>query len=398
MSHLSSQDVIGTEQVLGVIRHSLWHSGACKADSAVFDELCSHTIEALAAPVLAELSLPDALYQQWMKRIVRTVAFYHICKQLQDSLPVTVPYAILKGTSSAQYYPYPEYRVLGDIDIITRREDFPAACEQLIQAGFEEKDADKENIRHRKFIKWNIMVEVHKTFSYTNDIQKAEYLDNLIFEGINPSHILEDSLNGLVLIAHISQHLDEGLGLRQIIDWMMFVNRCLPDQAWPAFQDMLRGSGLENLALVTTRMCEIYLGLPGRNWCAGADEDLCRKLFDYVMSCGNFGSKWSYEETIGVRTLTHYGSPLHAVKLLQIYGLKNWKAARKHAFLRPFAWLYQAGRYLRRGMKRSNAISRIQEDRRVARQRKELFDALGVKQNAQGVIVYRDGHYVRDIG
>ena len=38
--------------------------------------------------------------------------------------------------------------------------------------------------------------------------------------------------NGLVLLAHMRSHIRVGLGLRQMIDWMMYVERELDDAFW----------------------------------------------------------------------------------------------------------------------------------------------------------------------
>ena len=94
-----------------------------------------------------------------------------------------------------------------------------------------------------------------------------------------------------MILEHISQHLENGLGLRQIIDWMMFVHKCLPDENWPEFQVLASNIGMETLAIVMTRMCELHLGLPERMWCKSADNELCGQLMDYILACGNFGEK-----------------------------------------------------------------------------------------------------------
>ena len=74
--------------------------------------------------------------QKWKSFIVEQLIFITQCNYIQSVLPITVPYVILKGTSVAQYYPYPDYRMMGDIDIMTRREDLETACEQLMEAGY----------------------------------------------------------------------------------------------------------------------------------------------------------------------------------------------------------------------------------------------------------------------
>ena len=308
-------------------------------------------------------------------------------------MPITVPYVILKGTEAAKYYPYPEYRAMGDIDIMTQREDFETACDMLISAGYEE--LNNGELRHREFIKNGIIIEVHRYFASLNDPRQAEYLDDLIIENINPSHVLPDMVNGLVLLEHISQHLEHGLGLRQILDWMMFVNECLPDQKWPEFREMAQNIGLEKLAITATRMCEIYLSLPDRRWCSNADDNLCEDFMEYVVNAGNFGNKWENESRAGTKVLTYSRTPQAAFRLLQKNGLKNWRLAQEHPSLRPLAWIYQAGMYLAKGFGRKNAASKLKEEFESARNRNALLDGLGVKQTSKGLAVYKDGKYVK---
>ena len=393
MDRKINKNLIAYQNLYTVIKKALWKVGTVAADKTVYEELKFHTVAALAAPILPELNLSKELFREWEKACVRAYTNYHRCLFAQNSLPVTVPYVILKGTSAAQYYPHPEYRAMGDIDIMTRREDFHAACDMLLNNGFEE-NMSAEFERHREFSKQRILVEVHSYFASLNDPCQAMYLDDLIIENINPTHVLPDAVNGLVLLEHISQHLEHGLGLRQIIDWMMFVDKCLPDEKWPEFRVHAQKTGLETLAQTATRMCEIYLGLSQHSWCAGADESLCTQLMDYVMSCGNFGSKWT-EDDSRVKLITYSRTPRAALKLFQEEGLKNWEAASHHRALRPFAWVYQAGHYLKKGLSQDGTASTLKAQFHAARQRNALFDALEIKQRSKGLVVYRDGKYVK---
>ena len=100
------------------------------------DEMKSHSLIALPAYIIPHLELNEELKAQWNDLIIKQVAYYARYQYLQDHLPITVPYVILKGTSAAQYYPHPELRAMGDIDIITRREDFRKSCNMLLENGF----------------------------------------------------------------------------------------------------------------------------------------------------------------------------------------------------------------------------------------------------------------------
>ena len=46
--------------------------------------------------------------------------------------------AVLKGSSAARYYPQPELRALGDIDLLINKSDIPAAREMLLHEEYKE--------------------------------------------------------------------------------------------------------------------------------------------------------------------------------------------------------------------------------------------------------------------
>ena len=381
-------------RMLELIKAALWNYPSEIAELKDYEELKKHSIILLTASTYSAYQLPPELHKKWESTILQQLAYNVRYKHEQLALPIEVPYVILKGTSAAQYYPNPLYRSMGDIDIMTNRgEDFKNACDSLLQSGYK---VVKNYDREIGLVKNDVIVEVHRYFASLNDVEQAKYMDDLIIDNINETHVLPDLVNGLVLLEHINQHLENGLGLKQIIDWMMFVNKCLPDEKWKEFQVFAKNIGLETLAIATTRMCELYLGLPKRNWCQSADENLCAKLMEYILACGSFGSKRTKDSDISENVLSKVRSPKAALKLLQQRGEINWKDAKKYSVLRPFAWIYQIGRYINRGINRENAFDEFKQEYIEAKKRNEMFDALGVKQSAKGLVVYKDGKYVKE--
>ena len=380
--------------VFELIKSAIWNEPITDVNQDDYEELVRQSVILLSAPIYNSLQLSEELRKQWGAIILQQIAFNVKYKYEQSTLPIKVPYVILKGTSAAQYYPYPQYRMMGDIDIMTNRgEDFDIAYNSLVQSGYR---TVKRLDREVGLVKNGVMVEIHRYFASLNNVEQARYMDDLIINSINPSHILPDMINGLVLLEHISQHMESGLGLRQIIDWMMFVHKCLPDENWMEFQVLANNIGLETLAIVTTRMCELYLGLPERRWSKSSDDDLCNRLMDYILASGNFGVKKTEDSDVIENVLTQFRSPKAALKLLQEGGEVNWEAAKKYDVLRPFAWIYQAGRYIKKGLNRENALSEFRVEYAEAKRRNEMFDALGVKQRAKGLVVYKNGKYVKE--
>lgn len=383
------------DNLFRILKVSIWE---CREDSLDiskddFEEMKKHAIAALPASILPKLSLPNELCSEWKLVILQQVAYYAKCRHAESNLPLTIPYVILKGTSAAQYYPHPEYRTMGDIDIMTSHENFGTAYQQLLDDGY---IIVSEHDREIGFQKNGIIVELHRSFASLSEPEQAEYFDNLIIDNITSNHILPDAINGLVLIEHIYKHLRGGLGLRQIIDWMLFVDKCLPDGKWPEFQKMVSAVELDKFTIAATRMCEMYLGLPKRKWCAAADEEICRQLMEYVIGNGNFGNKRTDDSSITESVIAYARTPGATFRLLQKQGLVNWKAAQKYKLLRPIAWIYQAGRYVIKGIRRDDAFAKLKTEYDVARKRVAMFDSLGVSKSSEGHAIYKDGEYVRN--
>ena len=316
--------------------------------------------------------LPPAIAAQWkfnsIQEISSGVQLQEAQKKLTGLLDESgIKHVILKGSAAAIYYPEPYFRSMGDIDFWVPREQFDD-CLQLLRENdyIETKGSDD---RHIKLWKDNVLFEMHRYFASEERqkpvdgyIEKAELERGRIKD--SEFWMLPEQENGLVLLCHIHQHLLEGLGLRQIIDWMMYVHACLDDKGWEKFKPYARELGLEKLARAAAKLCVMYFGLEA-DWC-GEDDEAADMLFDNIIQSGNFGhvhgSGRNVERVIvniKRRGVFHY---------LQKAGEFNWRETlRVRPWLRPVAWIYQIFRYagqvklsgrtggaLRDHMKRSN--------------------------------------------
>lgn len=93
------------------------------------------------------------------------------------------PFVILKGSSAVMYYSHPEYRVMGDIDIIVKPEVLGkayAVLDRELNQGWE------DNPRHVGFrTKGGVEIELHKCFSLGKGTDKQKKLDEMIYAGID---------------------------------------------------------------------------------------------------------------------------------------------------------------------------------------------------------------------
>lgn len=302
----------------------------------------------------------------------------------QDSLKKTlddagIPFVILKGNASAISYNVPFKRTMGDIDFIVPLDRFDEAVSVLKAAGYVFRHEDD---RHVSFKKGDENFELHKRFSHEIDIE------GYILSGINipvsaniDGHdflMLPKLANGLVLLDHFRGHLKSSVGLRHVVDWMMYVYRNLDDDFWNSeFSSVAKEKGMDTLAITVTRMCQIYLGLPETiTWCSGADESACAELMDIILDSGNFGRKndrGRFVETVSTRIKSKGLFPW-----LQKAGEQKWEAYKKHHWLKPFCWLYMSFRCAKKGFTSGRNRKQLKDDLKRSNNRYELLKKLGI--------------------
>ena len=310
---------------------------------------------------IATAAVPKEKAEKWqIPTAQNTMKFFQILdeqtKLVQLFQDAGIPMVILKGCAVAMYYPEPFQRTMGDIDFIVPPNRFEDARRLMTEKGYEFSH-DYGDDRDYTYEKSNIIFELHHRYS-----DKEWDIDPLIFNGIVHPETCEvygkefpalpTEINGLVLLDHVRHHLFYGLGIRQVIDWMMFVHAFLDDETWEScFAPIARDAGLEVFAITMTKMCVLWFGLPDViSWCDSADERTAKQLLDTIFDFGNFGRK----NPLVFRTAENVSMEVRKrgiFRYLQSSGTANWRACQKYHFLCHFAWLYQLFRMVIKGFR-----------------------------------------------
>lgn len=264
-----------------------------------------------------------------------------------------IPFVVIKGFASAMYYPKPHLRAIGDIDILVTRDRFVDAVDLLESAGYTNKEPKKSSLnnRHMEFLKNGITIELHHHFSSVgfdidgileNAISKREYfeLNGYTFP------VLPTIENGLVLLGHINQHLkNDEIGLRQIIDWAMYLHFAIRSESWEkSFLSVAEDTGFLTLAAYVTDICNRYLGLPESLCiCRDVHDDLSECLLQIIMASGNFGRR---EDLVGVNDERRVRYIVLGIRNKGFFsyftsvGFEKWKYGNKGIILAPVAFVY----------------------------------------------------------
>ena len=364
-------------ELLNCIRSSLWADATqAQLSEDVRAEAQRQAIAPLIAPDSAEASSYMAHYIRILYEQDQLVALFR---------DADIPMVILKGAAAAVYYGEPIHRTMGDIDLIVPESGYEAARKLMERSGYRQEAAENESPdeRHIAYRKDEITYELHHHFSHEGiDVERY------IVRGMKSPEtgelsghafpMLPPLENGLVLLAHVAQHLRNELGLRQMIDWMMYVHAHLTDAYWNGtFRPAAADCGLETLAITATRLCRKYLGLPDPiTWCDGADDKLVDDLLENLLVTGNFGQV--HGSGSSVETVATNIRRIGLFRYLQQQGERNWKAYQEHKALKPFCWAYQVCRYIHRGVGTGRSGADLASDYRRAGSRYELLTRLGI--------------------
>lgn len=214
-----------------------------------------------------------------------------------------VKYVVLKGVSSALYYHEPLLRTMGDVDVLVSGDDVLSADKALKSIGFvtnENLDTENMHIAYRR--KDGIICELHFRVNGVPDNEKTDTINNYLSDIYEKSFecntqnctcVLPSKFHhGVILLLHTASHLtNEGVGLRHLCDWAVFVNSFSNDEFIALFEKPLKQMGLWRFAQLLTVVSEKYLGCDPKDWAGTADRNLLEGIVTDILNGGNFGYK-----------------------------------------------------------------------------------------------------------
>ena len=367
--------------------------------TAVLAEGDKHAVTALLYPGMRQLNgVPqDALAKARSAAITATIASEHMLNNQQEILDLLeahrIPCAVLKGTSVSCFYPHPELRTPGDIDILTGEKGIEQAREYLTAAGLA---FDHETEMHQAFYGLGALVEIHRTASVFPELPKGEYA--AAFMGGALEHLHKEKLGDIAfpclnfpyqmisLLAHIERHMrSAGIGLRQICDWAVTIHAHREDLGEEELS-LLEQCGLLHFAKIVTGMCEKYLGLPPFSWSQDVSQGDVDALAADILTAGNFQAQEGMGKVSAVMLGAKFSVADQKINILRNYRLHvryrietqyQWA---KNPLWQPLFWVYfPVQRALRVLSGRRKKVS-LRKALQRARERQELIRRLKLYQ------------------
>lgn len=262
-----------------------------------------------------------------------------------------IPVVVLKGCGVASYYPVPEYRKSGDVDLLFRSmEDVYAVGKLLERRGYFMKEEQHANHHIVYQGPDGIDLELHamlaEPFDNENVNQKMEELLPEYFETIQETNSMgitipttADPLQALELLLHMLQHfLRAGFGLKLLADWVVFWNQVREEETAKQFTALAEECGVSGFAKAVTLLCEKYLGLTkmhiyGDNLEAEFSKGYAEQFLMDIIQAEEFG-KADKNRMVALRKRSLWGY----VKEFHYQMRMNYAEESKKKWKWPYLW------------------------------------------------------------
>lgn len=241
---------------------------------------------------------------------------------------------VMKGQANGVFYPKPERRNPGDIDCYLF-ENYARGNEIARQEG---ANVDESWYKHSVINYKGETFENHQYFVHTRDGKRGKRLNEELVEQLKdkseeirviPGTVVEMppvQWTAMFLTYHACAHfISEGLRLKQILDWVMFLKVHQRDVDWGAFYAFCDRNHLRVFAEAMNTIAVKYLGIKVQSENYGfkespyADKIMHSALYDedYVFNSGKSG--WANRLHL-VKNMFHY-----RWKFEEIYQTSVWK-------------------------------------------------------------------------
>ena len=355
----------------------------------LIDQAERHKILPLLYPVLEKQPVSEAQMTQIQagsqKVVLQSYHLLFFSKYVLNLLKENqIPAVLLKGASAAMYYPVPELRKSGDVDILLLdAETLEAAKHILLKNGFTVLEEQTANHHLAMEGPDGIELEMHILLAEPFDNERINrYLKKLIPKmAAHVEHkdimgvtlpVLSDGYLAFELLLHMLQHfLRSGFGLKLLCDWVVFWNRPVDTAEIKLYLELLREARLVGFSRMITSVCVHYLGLRGSGpdglmlqndriffagglFCVLNPKSVCREFLMEILDAEEFG-KSEKDRMVVLRSnrISDYIREFHHQMRL------NYPKAGKHIWLWPVLWPVTLLRFLYNNKKIRN-ISTIE--------------------------------------
>ena len=351
---------------------------------------------------------PEAIVGPWqehaMVTLMQQIQFVDLLHTVLTAFDqASLKAIVIKGVALKLLYPNPDMRTMSDADLLVAPEAFLRSQALLQAQGFIRNEQDSTDAVYVCDHPVGLRIELHqRLFDKKQQGFLSKLDENVLFDMAKAERmavyggeawVYPPTEHALFMLLHMAKHMIvTGFGLRQVSDFLLFVERYDARMDWAAFWQTCKTLSLERFASSLLTLCHLRLGLPEGQWRrtlpVAMDREAAELLLTDLLEAGVFG-KSSQERTRSAAVVyrsfdSEAGNQdskagrLRRAIFVQPSELKPpYLYAKRHPMLLPIAWVHRLLRFFFQGQ--GNARLEAAEGMRIADERLALLEKLGMR-------------------
>lgn len=339
---------------------------------------------------------PDEQMKASLRRVcLNTIALFSRRAALADVLSQTlsrneIDHIIMKGFVLREYYPVPELRTFGDIDLVIRPEDRKKSDELLRSLGYH-PETDWEPV-----------------FGYTKDVEHYEFHTEIMEVNISEKadhrgyfrdlwryaeaagdhrYQFKPEFHFLYLLTHIAKHVTgSGAGVRMYLDMAAFLRRFGGSLDWNWIRKELEKLRFTDFANIVLLMAQEAFGVESPIPLQAVEEETMRAFLEFTMAGGVFGR---VGQDSGTESLKKQSRGREKISRIGTVARRLFPAAKtiesrytylqEKPWLLPAAWIHRLVKTRDTWQQHTEEVQNIlTADKEAVRKIQRLYEKLGL--------------------
>ena len=225
---------------------------------SLFRLMQQNHVAALTADAMTNLDVPREVKIPWLAEFEKACRWHRYQQEVQQDIIDTmqkhgIETLVLKGTHLSQYYPQPETREFGDLDLYfyDRHDEADRVAREVLKV-----EVSNDAHHHSKYNYRGVTVESHYDFLNTHYPPSNRRFETLLKEQA-PSPTFEV----LFLLRHMAGHFAASrITLRDLVDWVLTCKTLKEKVDWSLVNKTIEDFGMTDFVAALNAISENRLG------------------------------------------------------------------------------------------------------------------------------------------
>lgn len=342
-----------------------------------------HSVQGILSYMVISYNLSDDLeflktMRYWCKKNIALYAGKNQAMQLlvKELEGAKIEHIVFKGYVIKDFYPIPELRSYGDIDIVIHLRDRKKSHQLMLDLDYKVK-TDWEAVY--SYYRNNEYYEIHSDImeiNFSNKANYCEYFKNMWEYTVKRGEYTREfapEYHFIYLLNHIAKHIyGSGAGIRMYLDLAMFIKKYENRLDWDYIKVQIETLNLYDFYCTVMSAVKKWFDVEGEIALKQISENVLEEFLVFTMSGGIFG--YDNREK-GVSVLKK--APVNEKKIGRIVVVlrrmfppkkeleKRYRYLEKYSWLLPWAWIHRflkTQKTWKKHLKEAESIISVEED------------------------------------